>query len=279
MKALGIATLAVLALSSTANAADLPVKAPPPAAPAPLSWTGFYIGGNAGYAWGTSDVSSVATCPTGGFSCVYPSTAVILDAFGAGASGALKPNGFTGGAQVGYNWQTGNVVYGIEADFNAFSVKGSVGTTALVPTGAGQSFTSSATVSTDWLFTFRGRLGWAVTPSVLLYATGGLAVTQVKVANSFSDNCAVFCQTNGGNTIGASSKSSTEASWTLGAGVEWLLARNWSAKVEYLYADFGSVSTTLLTSNAGLPGFPPNVMKTSADLTVNIVRAGINYRF
>ena len=152
-------------------------------------------------------------------------------------------------------------------------MSGSVSTTAAVPVPVG-TFTSTETTSMNWLFTFRGRLGWTVTPTALLYATGGLAVTDLKVSNFYADQFAAAAN----HVTGASSSNVAKLGWTLGAGVEWALMQNWTAKVEYLYVDFGSVSTTLSTTVA-LAATTPNQMATSADLHANIARAGINYRF
>jgi outer membrane immunogenic protein len=155
-------------------------------------------------------------------------------------------------------------------------MRGSVSTTAVAPSGVAGTYTSTATTSTDWLFTFRGRLGWTVTPTALLYATGGLAVTDLKVGNFYVDQFTGAT----GSVTGASSNNVSKLGWTAGAGIEWALIRNWTAKVEYLYVNFGSINTTLLTTLSGAPGATvPNQMATSANLYANIVRAGINYRF
>ena len=152
-------------------------------------------------------------------------------------------------------------------------MSGSVSTTAAVTVPVG-TFTSTETTSTNWLFTFRGRLGWTVTPTALLYATGGLAVADVHVSNFYVDQFAAVSNT----VTGASSNNVTKLGWTVGGGIEYALNRNWTAKVEYLYVDFGSVDTTLSTTVTP-PKTTPNQMATSADLHANIARAGINYRF
>lgn len=127
-----------------ATAADL---SPPPAyvpAPQVFSWTGFYIGGNAGYGW--TNGSGTLTTATG------------TESF------TVSGNGFLGGAQAGYNWQVGPAVFGAEADFQ--------GTTASGPFGATAGPTISATEKVPWFGTVRGRLGYAI-DRVMLYATGG----------------------------------------------------------------------------------------------------------
>lgn len=261
-------SLAAVSVGAAADLGARPVyKAPPVVAPA-YSWTGFYIGGNVGYAWGDSDISSAASCPTGGCPYVLPAN---LAAFGAAGTGSVSPNGFTGGVQAGYNWQTGSIVWGIEADFGAFDLNSSRSAGGLVPLGAGQTFSVTTGVDTNWLLTARGRLGWTITPTALLYVTGGLAVTDLEVSNSYTDNFAVP------PIAGASSARDTKLGWTVGAGLEWALWQNWTAKVEYLYLDFGSVSTTARFNGAGFAN--PDLLATSADLKANIVRVGVNYRF
>jgi outer membrane immunogenic protein len=275
MKKLLLTTVALGALGMPAMAADMapaPVYKAPVPVPVYYNWTGFYVGANAGYAWGHEDLNSNFTCPTGGgaASCAYsfPANLAVVNAAG---TGSVSSNGFTGGGQAGYNWQAGSVVYGIETDFDAFSLKqGSHTVTGAFPAAASSYFVTTSS-SADWLYTLRGRLGWTVTPTVLLYATGGLALTDLHVNNAFNDNFAPM-------TAGASAASQTKAGWTVGAGVEFALWQRWTGKVEYLHTDFGSVSTTLTTNT--IPAVAgPNVMTTSANLQADLVRVGVNYKF
>jgi outer membrane immunogenic protein len=207
-------------------------KAPPPVEV--FSWSGFYVGGNAGYAWGRDAINGVETAP------VPPFFAIDSAAVSAAASPRLKPDGFTGGGQVGYNWQAGAAVFGVEADIEAFRLRASTTGTfpfpstlpggPLGPPTAFFSPTSSA--STDWLFTGRGRIGWA-NDHWLLYATGGVAVTNLSV-NQTIVQLAPF--------VFNASSSDTRVGWTVGAGFEYMFAKNWSVKGEYLYLDFGSLN-------------------------------------
>jgi outer membrane immunogenic protein len=248
-----LTTTALVAFTvvSSAGAADLPVKAPPIApivAPA-FSWTGCYLGVNAGGAWGRSNLNFV---PFGG-----PLGAQIE----AAETPNLRPNSFTGGGEAGCNYQSGNIVFGFEADFDYFGLRAAQSTTSLFNNGT-SSLTATNSVKTDWLFTARPRLGYAW-DSWLLYVTGGVAVTNMRFASDFS------------NTIGdqpvSENASSTKAGWTFGGGVEVALNRNWSAKVEYLYIDFGSLSTSVVSQGAL---FGHNV-----PLTAQIARVGLNYKF
>jgi outer membrane immunogenic protein len=205
---------AVLAASAVgpAVAADLPPSAYPPQAPAayvpappPFSWTGFYIGGNAGYGWSSGSGTFTSATGSGPFS----------------ASG----NGFLGGGQAGFNWQTGPFVWGMEADFQGATGSSSIGATA----GA---TTVTATAKTPWFSTFRGRVGYAF-DRLIVYGTGG-GVYGNSTLNGTSLNAI------SGAT--AFSNSATFVSWTAGGGVEWAFWGPLSAKLEYLY--IGSPSAT-----------------------------------
>jgi outer membrane immunogenic protein len=184
-----------------------------------------------------------------------------------------RSTGVTGGAQLGYNWQIGSLVTGLEADIQGSSIKGSArGTSILVSTGApdpGGGILSEPKLS--WFGTVRGRLGLTVTPDLLLYGTGGLAYGHVDAsANS------QFFDTGILQSEFPASVSKTKVGWTAGAGAEWMLARNWSAKLEYLYVDLGSESAI----GDAVPVIDPQF---KAGYTwrfrENIARVGVNYHF
>ena len=177
---LRMAAIVAAGSAVSAHAADLPYGSRAPyTVNQPLnaySWAGPYLGGNLGYGWG-----SVSNNPT-------------------------KPSGFVGGAQAGYNWQTGAWVFGAEGDIQA--------------TGADDTF-APWKFSNPWFGTVRGRAGYTVN-NVLFYGTGGLAFGELS-----------------GQTFGLA-ESHTNLGWTVGAGAEVGLAPNWSAKIEYLYVDLAS---------------------------------------
>jgi outer membrane immunogenic protein len=260
---LSIATIAVastVAVMQIASAADLPRKAPaysPPPPPLAYNWTGFYVGVNAGGAWGRSDVSLL---PPGVFT---PQDVAILQ---ANAQPRFDPAGFTGGGQVGYNWQINNFLLGLESDINYIGLKETVTSPVFPGFALFVAAQSTASMKTDWLFTLRPRAGLTVN-NWLFYVTGGLAVGNEKFAQS------IFFPASG--SVNAGSVSKTNAGWTVGGGAEWAFAGNWSAKLEYLYVDLGSVSFTSLNSVVGANA----TFVHSADLRENIVRLGLNYRF
>jgi outer membrane immunogenic protein len=259
-------------------AADLPVKAPVTPA-AVFTWTGFYVGLNAGGAWGRSDArTSVSCAPVPGISPLFCSPTVgqaNAIAVAAAGTGSRSDNAFTGGGQIGYNWQNSSLVYGLEADFGAFRLRTSRLASAHYPVNFGaavttKTFTVTSSFDTDWLFTARGRVGWAFT-NLLAYATGGLAITNPSATYVFTD-------TPGVPAAGTWSNSETKVGWTVGGGLEWAMNRNWTAKVEYLYLNFGSVNATGTVFSPSPPGYA-SATSTAVDLTAHIARAGINYKF
>jgi outer membrane immunogenic protein len=250
----------------------MPVKAPI----APVwSWTGFYVGGNAGYSWGNWTNSGIASNST------------------PNVDGAL------GGLQAGYNWQLDRTwVVGLEGDIQITGEKASEGLGNSVTTdvagalgfvggGAGAGFHTVTTTSTanDWKFpwfgTLRGRIGALVDPTTLIYGTGGLAVGNFKMSSTATSVANGFRGAVGGGgvqsllapspvtTIAASvSDNPTLVGWTIGAGLEKKFSHNWSVKLEYLYLDFG---THTFLSGTGLD--------TSVRLHDHIGRVGLNYAF
>jgi outer membrane immunogenic protein len=154
----------------------------------------------------------------------------------------LHPNGGTGGIQAGYNWQAGNIVYGVELDFDALGLSASRYITTEYISAAGTSFTINQSIKTDWLFTARPRIGWA-SNSWLWYVTGGLAVTELKYDNTFTDTFA--------SAFEDGSIAKTKAGWAVGGGLEYGLTPNWSVKAEYLYMQFGDVSSSGVVLNTG----------------------------
>lgn len=219
MKRLVLASLGALALMmGSANAADLPRRqAMPMKAPvyeAPYNWTGFYIGINGGGGWGHSD----------------------WDAYGTG----FNTSGGLVGGTIGYNYQMGQVVFGLEGDGDWSNLRGS-----------GSCGGISCETRNDWLATARGRIGYSF-GRVLPYITGGGAFGDIK-----------------SSLAGVGSETTTRAGWTLGGGIEANIAGPWSAKLEYLYVDLGKAGCDALACGVA----------TDVSSTNNIVRAGVNYRF
>jgi outer membrane immunogenic protein len=254
----------LLITSMAANAADMYVKAPPPApVPPPPSWTGFYIGANGGWGWSSFDTAFVPD----------PNGDLIADGDLAGPSAFnTRTHGGVFGGQIGYNWQIGNWVLGVEGDFDAASISGtqnSIGTAPNSPTLPTANVVS-VTQTIDWLASIRGRIGAPWGPG-LLYFTGGGAWEGVKsdqVVSSFGDTA-------------AANVSSTRSGFVIGGGYEWQFAQHWNVRGEYLFYDFAGTDTNSLTlpdCNLTTPG-TCNVALTNGKNNISVGRIGMNYRF
>jgi outer membrane immunogenic protein len=269
LKALLLAATAAVT-ASAALAADLPSRriAPAPYAAVPaFTWTGFYVGVNAGAAFDNSS-NSIAYGP--GFGTFADTT----------LSGFRQSNddvSFTGGGQVGYNRQFGSFVAGLEADINyaGLDVRHS-GSTTFSLGGATATETLSSRSSVDWFGTVRGRLGFLPTERLMIYGTGGLAYGNVKTQASydFSGFDPGFGSFAGGF---AGSRSDMRVGYAVGAGAEYTVTQNVSIKGEYLYVDLGRDSTTAQYTGAGaLPGDTFTVRDKAA---FSVARAGLNWKF
>jgi outer membrane immunogenic protein len=275
MKYLLAGTIALFAFASVnaARAADMPLKAPVPIAPAP-SWTGFYLGAQLGAAWqdAHTDYGPVAA----------PFAPVIIFGFANGlipTSARQDGTGFLGGLTLGYNMQSGPVVWGLEGDASWLSVRNTSNVTGATVVGIGFTDTTTTETKTDWLATLRPRAGFLVSPQSLLYATGGLAVGHVSGSTTFTPGGATTCATN--ILCSAGSGSATRVGWTAGAGFEYAFMPGWSAKIEYLYYDLGSFSYGINEISPGAaPGAAgsPNATATTK-VTGNIARLGVNMKF
>jgi len=221
----GLGALAVVTIMGAANAADLPRRHPMPPAKAPVyempyyDWTGFYVGINGGGAWGKSNWSN-----------------------SSGTADADLTGGLVGGT-LGYNYQMGQVVLGLEADIDWSDIRGTSSTGICAGT--------SCETRNSWLATARGRIGYAF-DRVMPFVTGGAAFGDIKTTPA-----------------GYGSTTTTKTGWTVGGGAEFAIAGPWTAKVEYLYVDLGKGSCDVAA--CGIP--------TDASFKTNLVRAGINFRF
>lgn len=253
-----IALTAALGFASAgaAFAADLPARGPAPA-PAPVfvaaGWTGFYAGLNVGYG------------------CCGDDTVGVLASNGNGWTNVsnLAPKGLFGGIQLGYNWQRGNMVYGLEADIQASGMKRSF-TALAVPATVGAGLLDIAGSNrVEWFGSIRPRLGFLVTPNTLLYGTGGLGVMGSKYRVAVID---------AGLNNALMASNSTKIGWVVGAGIEHKFNSNWSAKLEYQYHSYGKKT---ITAPVFTGGGVPNGVTVSTIQTPNFhtVRIGLNYQF
>lgn len=249
--------LASVSAAALSCSVAMPAQAAPPT---PIyNWTGFYVGLNAGYAWGNSDPTLIVNS--------NPPPPPIGSLGTIAATPSLHPRGFIGGGQAGYNWQSGQWVLGGEVDFSGISAKADA-TLSPFFTGKGGQNTGTMSSQYDWLFTARLRGGFLVAPNWLLYATGGLAVTHVN--DTFT--CTGRCGTSFVGII-TSSESTTLAGGTIGGGIEAMLGQNWSARVEYLHANFKDTTPATTSTPVTIPPVP-NLYSFRHDL--DIVRLAIN---
>jgi outer membrane immunogenic protein len=258
----------VLLASTTAFSADIASRPVYKAEPAPVqAWTGGYLGATVGYGWGES-TSTIAAIDTQ-LIPFFQSQGVIPT--------SLHPafKGFIGGGEVGYNWQVGRWVTGLEADFSYSALRGDVINYA-PQVGAVPETLTSQSIELAWFGTVRARMGYLATPDVLLFATGGLAYGQVKVSTGLVPEPTTPCANNAICSVG--SASDVRVGWTVGGGLETRIASKWTAKIEYLYFDLGNISDTAfsLSGNPAWRGLP--IVGVTSDITGNIVRLGLNYQ-
>lgn len=222
----------MLGSAQVANAADmrLPMKAPPLAVPM-WSWTGFYVGVHGGY---------------GGNHFNYP-----FEVFSYDGAASLTSSGGFGGGQIGYNWQTGTFLLGIEADIAASDIKGRVAASA-------GPFALSAGSKIDYFGTVRGRLG-LVWDRFMVYGTGGFAYGKV---NTYAD-------ADLGNFGDYSfSRTRSRTGWAAGGGFEYAVTNNLTVKTEYVYIDLGTSSV-----------YSSGLFSISTRTTAHTVKAGLNWKF
>jgi len=231
MKKILLGTVAVFALGVTsASAADLaarPYTKAPPMMAAIYDWTGFYIGANGGGGWGRDRLSQ--------------------------ATGVLNidPSGGFAGGQIGYNWQNGAWVLGVEADGDWADINGS--------SACGVGFACSS--KTNALASFRGRIGYAVN-NVLFYGTGGAGYASTRDS---------ILTAAGAPVAGATGVFNSDRwGYAAGAGIEWGFNPNWTAKVEYMHYGLGTETA---------PAGTIDVVPTNSRLNVDTVKVGVNYRW
>jgi outer membrane immunogenic protein len=257
-----VAAALFVASAGTAWAADMATKAPPQPAGAP-SWTGFYVGANGGWGWSNVAVSEIPFGVTG-IADISPQS------LGTGLNGGVF------GGQLGYNWQTGNWVAGVEGDFDGAGINGV--SQVVFPSilgGPGTTHTSGfmARENVGWLASIRGRLGTTWGPG-LAYVTGGGAWENITTTAMISANTAagVFGQSATGNF------STTQSGFVVGAGYEWAIDPKWTVRAEYLYYGFHGGSTNAINiASCAVPGCGVN--ETTGHNDISVVRLGVNYKF
>ena len=299
--------LSMLSVSSAAAiAADLSLPPRPYAPYAPAyyhsavvyEWTGFYIGLSAGGGFGLGGINNNITsafCNITAAGCDPNQASSAAVAAVPGGFDKTHPSGFIGGGQIGYNYQMGWFVWGVEADFSGADINGSNSKTAtatIVDTNTTPNRTIVDTISgtahqkLDWFGTLRGRVGFVPFTPLLVYATGGLAYGHVSADTNLSETGVLIVATMPittlplSGTTATASTSSTQWGWTVGGGAEWMFAPHWSLKAEFIYYNLGHISADMtLTQLSGVVPFTTIGVTSTVNAKGDIARGGINYRF
>jgi outer membrane immunogenic protein len=258
---LALLAAAAIGLGATqfAAAADLPPRVAPRYVEAPpvFSWTGFYLGVHGGAGWGNIESSADIGAALAGVG--VPGVGFVLPTSSHGI------NGFLAGGQVGYNWQAGPFVYGIEGNISWADIEGNTPCLLLF----------NCNTKINWMADVSGRLGIVPTQNLLVYVKGGVAWadSDYSFGNTISVNGVNVLTVNG-------SVSDTRIGGLLGMGAEYAFWNNWSAKIEYNYMDFGTE-----TYNFAVTGQGPNCCPVTFDVPVEIkqqihtMKLGVNYKF
>jgi outer membrane immunogenic protein len=235
---------AAAALLATTSAADMAVKAAPVLPPVVWSWTGFYIGAHVGAGFGETESTITTAAP------------VVSLPFSQNSR-----SGFLGGGQIGYNWQAGWAVFGVQADIAGMNVKGTTPCGVVI-----NLFTCSS--ESQWLATVSGRLGAVVLDRGLVYVKGGGAWL-----NTDHDVTLPFTAP----ATNITSLNSTTWGWLVGLGTEWMITPNWTAFIEYNYIQFDTKNETF-TINPLIAG-PGATVRADLTNTLSIAKVGVNYKF
>ena len=238
-------------------AADLAVKAPP----APVfQWSGCYAGVNIGEGASASNFGSAVDAGS------YLTAGDPATAAGSGGGGK-NADGILPGGQVGCNYQTGTFVFGLEGDVDYFR-SNPVFNNNTNTLANGNTFAIGQSLTTNYLATIRPRIGIGADRN-LAYITGGAAFTSISYTETYTD-------TNAPPGGGSASASRSLVGWTAGAGWEYAFADHWTVKAEYLFASFPTTNATGLITG---PGGTSNPLHGSADLVIQLIRAGVNFKF
>jgi outer membrane immunogenic protein len=196
-----------------------------------------------------------------------------VDTINANGTGRVKPTGFTPGITLGYNWQRGHGFFGFEGDYNHFNKDEAREVTFTDPFCVGCSYTLRQTVDVGHLASARLRGGWA-NPHWLIYGTAGGSHTKFSYNEVFTDTFA--------NAYESSWQSHSKGGFVWGGGVEAQWAKHWSIKAEWLHSHYSSMSGpggTLTTTIAGVTTAWDNPFTHSANLSADVARVGLNFRF
>jgi outer membrane immunogenic protein len=273
---LGMSTFAAVMLGGAAQAADMPLKAPPPAAPVMYNWTGFYIGAHIGGAWADRNGHDRFD----GNNCFWAGASLVC--FDDNDFGRNRGR-FIGGGQLGFNYQVGQWVWGVEGQISAVSSNDDGDACGFVTVGVVRDHLFRCDNRGSWIATIAARLGvtFGQTGNWLLYVKGGGAFADSRFGLRLRDDCAaifntVICDPN--NFAFNNRDDDTRTGWMIGAGLEYGAWGNWSWKLEYNFMDFGNRTVHFDNIMVTCPACALR-RDLDFDLRVNVVKFGLNYRF
>lgn len=246
------------------------------AAATPFSWQGPYLGAYLGGAFANDHMTNNVGNVT---STSYFATVADVNAVNSVGTGVNTPNSMIVGVQAGHDWAWKRYVYGVAFDYTTLPLSSSNGVTNTLFPDSTDRYSVTTTMRTNWLFTLRGRLGYDAMfrwPT-LFYITGGFAVTQLNVKNSYSDNSALL-------GLGGTSIYNNQIGWIAGLGFEIASIHHCSINFEYDYLHVPSVkASSTISNNVGGFGISPlsltSPFSTTGNFHANIFKLGINYRF
>jgi outer membrane immunogenic protein len=272
MKKLLIAGVAAAALcGAPALAADMAVKAPPQP-PAPVAgWTGFYVGGEIGAQWdnsrwNTTCIAGFAACPLNG---VFPGFLANNN------PAAFNSTGFRGGLFAGYDLQVSpQWVIGVEGDFGGGSNNRTIaGIPGTLGGGLAPNLADQSSVKGTWDASAVGRVGYLITPTVMVFGVGGLSWLHEEASASCAPAPAVSWCVIPADQGTTQMTSSTRSGWTAGGGFEYMVLPNWLVRGEYRYADYGSFGSTFFAAN------PVDAVIFNVHTRVSSAQFGVAYKF
>lgn len=235
-------------------------------------WDGYSFTTLVGMTQQSSKTSAAARPPT---ATSYFSGANDPGQIAAEGSGSFSGADWSGGVKVGYSWQSGHVVKGIDISTDT-GFDQSMTNSAVWISSAPARFSITQRIKADPMLAIRPRIGWAW-DNKLVYVTAGVAAVRVSLDTTFRDNFI------GGGITGAfgyNSKSETRIGSVIGFGTEYALTKVWSLSAQYLYADFGSISNSTNVTHRGVAGAGGRaVIDSSADLRSQSLMFGLTYRF
>ena len=276
VKKILLSSVALLGLTAAAVAADLPSRraAPAPYVAVPVfTWTGFYVGVNAGYGFSNNDRNGLGTytvAPGGVTGAPFAAGTVLTNGNTTGSN-----DGFVGGGQIGYNYQIGQFVIGIEADAQFADLNNARPGTVVTDTPHLAGFAGAQNANfggIDWFGTVRGRLGYAI-DRMMIYGTGGFAFGGAD-QKGFTDNFGTF----------RDNRDETRTGFAAGGGIEYAFTPNLTGKIEGLVVNLernrnNGFIGTYTAGGTTTPVYTTGFGRSSNNSEFAVVRAGLNYKF